>query len=330
MAYRNHRGNVLKESRIINRNPTTASNYSFIAAIKYVDSKGNTTSCCVGSIIKKDPAVIMTAAHCINKAFDSFTEIWVELGADSISEKEQFNPEKANQFKGIELLLHPDYGTISSKYDNDIGLIFLDVNLSDPIYDTFAFKTVNIIPEDSKSVECCQIGDNLQIIGYNSETFSFDYLDLVYMDTDTCNEQLSITNNMLCAANQNNDTNICLSECDTGAPLIRTETNEQIGIFSWNYACGNNPSVYTRVGLYSDWIERNTDDNPWNDDRNNVAGIIIGSVIGGVLLMIFVMLGLCVVRMNKRDKKQKKQQYTDVETDVDTDNDQGTLLQQTN
>ncbi len=59
-----------------------------------------------------------------------------------------------------------------------------------------------------------------------------------------------------------------------------------------------NPSVYTCVGLYTT-IERNTDDNLWNNDRSILAGTIIESVIGWAcaLLMIFVMIGLCCLCM---------------------------------
>ncbi len=56
--------------------------------------------------------------------------------------------------------------------------------------------------------------------------------------------------------------------CQNVIKLIKQKlTNEQIGIFD-GHKCDNRIQPYACVGLYSDWIERNTD-NLWNNDRSN-------------------------------------------------------------
>jgi len=64
------------------------------------------------------------------------------------------------------------------------------------------------------------------------------------------NECFYIENN-ICAYFANTDS----CQADSGGPLIKTGTNSQVGIVSWGYGCNwGVPAIYTKVGLYSQWI----------------------------------------------------------------------------
>lgn len=66
-----------------------------------------------------------------------------------------------------------------------------------------------------------------------------------------------VTNSMFCAGLEDGGRDWCYG--DGGGPLINRNTEAVIGLMSWGYGCAEPgyPGVYTRVGKFVDWINKN-------------------------------------------------------------------------
>ena len=88
-------------------------------------------------------------------------------------------------------------------------------------------------------------------------------IDLKITPNKVCHEEYkaikNVTDGMICAGGQEAGKGICSG--DSGGPLVCKLDNQwvQVGITSWTKPCAhlNFPTVYTRVGEYLDWINKN-------------------------------------------------------------------------
>ena len=119
------------EARIVNGIATTANDYPFIAYLEL--AFGDNYYFCTGSILQKeDQVVILTAAHCFFDALEnkisSASDITVYLyrteGADDLLLSTEVIKLTASDF-----VVHEDYDL--DEYSNDIGLVFVNEDLSD-------------------------------------------------------------------------------------------------------------------------------------------------------------------------------------------------------
>eukprot|EP01084_Bolivina_argentea_P144123 252951_1 len=251
--FANIKGELLQGNhRIVGGTSTHVSNYPFIALLI-----NGGTPWCGGSILRKEyPAVILTAAHCYS-AFNSNNDR-VRLYANDVNGDSNSID---SQISRAEIHWNYDPNTL----DNDIALVWLTKDISS--YNQL--ETVTITPTSPTGAECCNSGQNLQVIGYGadctgcSSTPTLEYVTLDYMNRATCQQAYpgeDITNQMLCASRINQDS----CQGDSGGPLIKQFTTQQIGIVSWGYDCAHPeyPGVYTDIGQLYNWIRSFVTDSP--------------------------------------------------------------------
>jgi len=257
--------------KIVGGTPVTVDKYPFIVSISISDLRGG----CGGSIIRKEyPAVILTAAHC-----QSLFNGYVRLNANDVDGTNSGSFDSAIS----RYIIHPNYD--SSTNSNDIALLFLEQDIS-------SYDELEEVELDSYGLgsECCNHGDNLQVIGYGRDcsgcdlTPTLEYVDVDYVSRSNCNMDYkgAIDDTMACAAALNSDS----CQGDSGGPLIRKGTNEQIGVVSWGFGCAdpNYPGVYADLGIFYDWINDQIDANnnlpeevSWTQIEGGLKHISVGS-----------------------------------------------------
>eukprot|EP01084_Bolivina_argentea_P215382 365649_1 len=255
------------QPRIVNGYATKQSQYPFVAAIRSIETDTNGNSYmsgarCGGSIIRKShPAAILTAAHCV---FNSTNTMIIELNTSSTQSQSQLG---VTAWPVMFAVTHEQFDRYT--LNNDIALIFIDVDLTlrNDLYIS-SIKIPNL--EVNPSIECCNDSDILQIIGYGRTSFgsvsskTIEYTNLQYLDRTNCNTKLCRweTGKKNCRWTYVNDNSICAigdfsTPChgDSGGPLLKINTQIQVGIVSWGMLCINTlPTVFTNTGLYYTWV----------------------------------------------------------------------------
>eukprot|EP01084_Bolivina_argentea_P176778 305843_1 len=233
------------QDRIVGGQPVDVSLYPFMAFIV-----NNGLFSCGASVLRKEyPAIILTAAHCTNDITLNSDYDFVRLYASHINDPGSIDS------RIMRYEIHPYWN--STTIDYDISLLWLSTDISQYSFiETVAINSVSI------GEECCNSGDDLQVIGYGSDCFgcndtlTMEYVDVYYVDRATCAAAYPmnwIRNTMNCAARTDSDA----CQGDSGGPLMRIGTNQQVGIVSWGLGCANPqyPGVYSEVGVFYDWIK---------------------------------------------------------------------------
>jgi secreted trypsin-like serine protease len=273
---------LTKTSRVVNGVATTGSQYPWMAALIVRTSNGD-FQFCGGAVVRANPPIIMTAAHCLHGLKEYFDteigvgewEVVIQVGRTSMLNQSETNYiELPWSFSTIKI---NNYNEDTNQ--NDVAMIRA-VNPSN--------KMIPVSNTWNSTESCCLSGDELRAIGYGLNmtdgvpTQTLEYTDLLYVDLTTCNkwfdyffslsesarESMDFLNydwssyeatskyvykGMLCAFQDNTDT----CQGDSGGPLLKGKdyTKPQVGIVSWGYECArNSPGVYTDVAYYHDWI----------------------------------------------------------------------------
>ncbi|XP_071854043.1 uncharacterized protein [Apostichopus japonicus] len=199
----------------------------------------------------------VTAAHCV-----SDPGVRDGLEAVILGETDIINGTTTRLTVEVErVILHPGY--LGTFVDNDIALLELSVPVE---YDDYVRPAC--IPEGSSFNEEGQYS-NCYITGwgYTQEegplATKLLQANIPLVNQTVCAHQLAeqgfmtVTENMICAGADNSNESVC--QGDSGGPLVCQEADGRwtlVGITSWGYECGQqqNPSVFTRVSQYVDYI----------------------------------------------------------------------------
>ena len=174
---------------------------------------------CGGSLVRED--WVITAAHCVQG--ESASQLRVKIGLHNV------NGTTGSETKLVDqIIVHPNYS--GNSLDNDYALLHLTTE-SD-------FEPIQLITEnahDNEPVMSTTMGWGATSSGGWGSSVLLE-VD-VPIDDDCGNYSNSdITNNMICAGDNNGGEDSC--QGDSGGPLIMTNGDgeyELIGIVSWGY-----------------------------------------------------------------------------------------------
>ncbi|CRK92071.1 CLUMA_CG005651, isoform A [Clunio marinus] len=241
---------IEKTGRIVAGNHAIVLEFPYQVSIRAVN--GSNGSFCGGSIISS--RYVLTAAHC-TKGFKSF-----ELGfGSSLLER------PLTTMTSRDSIEHPQFESVSLR--NDIALIKL------PLLVRYTKKISPIQLPKRSQVSESYINQKAVVSGFGrfsdesaQLSKSLSFADLRVIGNRECAGIFSskiVTNNVLCARSfSDSNENACMG--DSGGPLAMKDEDgilTQIGIVSFVSSRGclyGDPSGYTRVGKYLDWISEIT------------------------------------------------------------------------
>ncbi len=194
---------------------------------------------------------VLTAAHCVDVFSPS--EVEVVLGRRQLSSSE------GERLAIAQIFVHPNfnYNPLSFGFDVDADLAL--IRLATPsVQQPAALYRGEVGVEETRYAGATVTG-----WGYTERADFPDILhevDVPLVDHAACVENYGqiVTENMICAGYPKGQKDACYG--DSGGPLVVHSQEEgwrQIGIVSWGSGCGyaGEPSVYTRVGNYTGWID---------------------------------------------------------------------------
>eukprot|EP01084_Bolivina_argentea_P275312 469502_1 len=269
------------DQRIVNGIPTTATQFPFIASLSVAHPVLYPR--CGGSILRKEyPAVILTAAHCVTDDNGNLYRLMVDLYSNDVHPEQPGDSGNYTEWKPLYTIYHELFN--ATTFDNDIGLVFLDANLTN----YHQYEEIIIANDTTYNSSCCNENELLTIIGYGYKKYNgkvtdtLEYSNVLFMNRTECNIKftqwyidtynVNVTNitfpndekywefateNQICAIGDNTDA----CQGDSGGPLMKMNTNQQVGIISTGFGCNQNiPGIYTNLGLYYQWIDEQIND----------------------------------------------------------------------
>ncbi|KAJ3656439.1 hypothetical protein Zmor_015517 [Zophobas morio] len=232
-------------SRIIGGEVARTGQFRFAAAIHVQTS--DSRFFCGGALTGNQ--WIITSGYCVHNA-ELFT---IQLGSNTL---EGDDPNRETVATST-YYLHPDFNP--DTLDNDIAVIELrlPVMLNGYIQPIFV-STLNYLNNtDAISLGFGQISD-----GDPELSNELRYIDTTTLSNQECRLYYGsqITDSMICAAGNYNE-GTCIG--DTGGPLIITGGRNSLLIGVASFISGNgcestDPSGYTRIYQYADWIHNIT------------------------------------------------------------------------
>ncbi|XP_041935670.1 coagulation factor VII isoform X1 [Alosa sapidissima] len=199
---------------------------------------------------------ILTAAHCVYRTDPAQLEV-------TVGEHHREVTEGSEQVRNVtKVLLHERYDHATK--DNDLALL----RLKSPI--TLGNFIIPVcLPPSHGTFSRTLAGIRMSIVsGWGRLAQSgppspiLQRLEVPRVPNQECTNHtgLQVTRNMLCAGFQEGGRDSC--QGDSGGPLVTRykSTHFLLGIVSWGKGCASADSygIYTRVGNYLQWIEKNT------------------------------------------------------------------------
>jgi secreted trypsin-like serine protease len=215
---------------------------------------------------------VLTASHCVDGT--SADQLKVNVGEYNLSD----GAENAKAVKRI--YMHADY-QLEVELNNDIALIELVDSVDNPAISLIDLASTEQLSLQNSTVTVAGWGGRQGYEPNNGPTSNFPNIlhqvELQLLTNDACKnifsqsyteaftgtftpDDIDITTAMICAYIPGGGKGAC--QGDSGGPLM-INTNEgwqQIGIVSWGIGCAADgfPGVYTRTGLFKDWVNEIT------------------------------------------------------------------------
>ncbi|XP_028315575.1 coagulation factor IXa isoform X2 [Gouania willdenowi] len=205
---------------------------------------------CGGSILSE--RWVITAAHCLGEAQDSFV---IRVGEHNIYISEGTEQD----YDVLEQHIHPRYNSTVSLYNHDIALLYL----KEPISFSTLVRPICIGPR-AFSETLVRASSPATVSGWGRTRFlgstavTLQKVEVPFTDRTECKLSSSarITPYMFCAGYYDEAKDAC--QGDSGGPHTNSihDTWFLTGIVSWGEECAKEGKygVYTRVSLYYRWI----------------------------------------------------------------------------
>lgn len=234
-------------TRVVGGTEATPGDWPWMAAL--VDSQANDNyngQFCAGMLIH--PRYILTAAHCVEDLEPE--DITAVLGLHRLDDT------NFGSYNIIDIIVHPDWDWYTD--DSDLALLVLEEPAT-------GIETLPLITDGSLLDDPGVVATGIGWGSINSDSpifpFELQQVDLPILSNDTVNASSSyngqVTANMLAAGFMSGGKDTCWG--DSGGPLIVPDGNGAYllaGIVSWGNGCAepNFPGIYTRVGIFRNWV----------------------------------------------------------------------------
>ncbi|XP_017040991.2 trypsin eta [Drosophila ficusphila] len=217
--------------------------YPYIVSIGS-NEKGYNKHLCVGVIISNEH--VLSAAHCIKS--QKKDKLYVSGGDDWLNSRTQ----KQTRFVVVQVIWHPQFKELGG---HDIALV--KVHPSFPL-DNIRFRSIDFASK-------IQIGGGVSasLLGWGrvkmNQVRKLKELPFLTMENSLCKLRhrfIFLTETDICAMHLKGPVGAC--DGDSGGPLMDVVKEKIYGILSYGKkACKpNQPYAFTRVNIYSDWIEK--------------------------------------------------------------------------
>ena len=189
--------------------------YPFMVSLRYGGGHW-----CGGSLVRED--WVITAAHCVEGVSEN--NLQVKIGLHNVNSTSGAITRNVD-----DIIVHPQYSGWS--LNNDYALL----RLSSPVT---TFEPIQLATDDSHDEEpimSTTMGWGATSSGGWSSTYLME-VDVPIDDSCGNYSNSEITNNMVCAGDNNGGEDSC--QGDSGGPLIMTNDEgeyELIGVVSWGY-----------------------------------------------------------------------------------------------
>ncbi|KAJ9597896.1 hypothetical protein L9F63_011262, partial [Diploptera punctata] len=224
--------------RIVGGEETEIENYPYQLSLEYFYIHN-----CGASIISNDWA--LTAAHCLQNKH----KILIRLRAGSSTRGEGGTLHSAS-----EIIVHPNHN--NKTQDCDIAVI----KVGEPFVYGPTIQPISLVTTEPS------VGDLATVTGWGltsvkgslSSQLKVVFIPIIdhYECISDYLHMYSVTNNMICAANEESGQDAC--NADSGGPMVIG--GKQVGIVSWGESCGDPkyPGVYTNIALLRDFVVNTT------------------------------------------------------------------------
>ncbi|XP_018565725.1 brachyurin-like [Anoplophora glabripennis] len=245
--YPNERTNGFINGRIIGGQEATPHAYPYQVGLYC--HRVDVTNFCGGSLVSQN--FVLTAAHCAEKT----VSIELIFGAHNIEEVEETQVRQTSS----QFVIHS--GWDESELIHDIAV----VRLPTPIVETDYIKIIRISPntETYAGEQGLIAGWGTTRTGQQGVTPLLRYVVSDILTNDACKSiqpyDLVIQPTHLCLSGLSGTVKVGTCNGDSGGPLV--VNGAQVGVVSFGYSdCEvGNPSVFTRLSEYRDWIRENSD-----------------------------------------------------------------------
>lgn len=258
-------GGAVKSTRIVGGYEATEDRYSFAVSLQ------TSSHLCGGSLLAKD--MVLSAAHCADGGSLSLPSYDVVIGRHD--HDEYWDGDRVDVAREY---IHPQYNRFTSNYD--VMVVKLARSTRADVA-TIKLNSSNSKPSTGQPVTV--VGWGVTESGYTSDELK--EVEVTVVSPFSCRSSYgfdAITDEMLCAADPNEDS----CQGDSGGPLFlkgdSAEDDLQVGIVSWGYDCAdrNYPGVYARVSSVYDWVKDIVCENSQDEDarsRYQCTGAVSGN-----------------------------------------------------
>jgi trypsin len=202
--------------------------------------------------------MVLSAAHCADVGIPNY---------DAVIGRHDHDETDGDQVDVVRQYIHPNYSESTTNYD------IMVVKLSRPTSANVAnvkLNSSNSIPSTGEAVTV--VGWGVTELGSTSD--ELNEVEVSVVSQASCRSSYGsnlITDEMLCAADPNEDS----CQGDSGGPLFlkgaNAESDVQVGVVSWGYGCADAyyPGVYARVSSAYDWIRDRVCEHSQDEDARS-------------------------------------------------------------